>query len=117
MAALTPERHNRAVRARCISDSAQLCVSCCKLVCPCFPQCDADRDEDAVFCDISVAVDNKLFPNKEARTDSSDLDPSMLFDAGDIVDTGSDYDNQGDDQLNLFGEETAGGSMEDFEEV
>ncbi|NP_001396671.1 adenylate kinase isoenzyme 5 isoform 8 [Mus musculus] len=27
---------------------------------------DADRDEDAVFHDISVAVDSKLFPNKEA---------------------------------------------------
>ncbi|MCV4754481.1 hypothetical protein OFC37_33970, partial [Escherichia coli] len=50
---------------------------------------DADRDEDAVFHDISMAVDNKLFPNKEAPTDSSDLDPSMMFDAGEIVDTGS----------------------------
>ncbi|EGV93588.1 Adenylate kinase isoenzyme 5 [Cricetulus griseus] len=27
---------------------------------------DADRDEDAVFYDISMAVDNKLFANKEA---------------------------------------------------
>ncbi|NP_001396669.1 adenylate kinase isoenzyme 5 isoform 6 [Mus musculus] len=55
---------------------------------------DADRDEDAVFHDISVAVDSKLFPNKEAPMDSSDLDPSMMFDAGEIIDTGSDYDNQ-----------------------
>ncbi|KAH0513101.1 Adenylate kinase isoenzyme 5 [Microtus ochrogaster] len=70
---------------------------------------DADRDEDAVFYDISVAVDNKLFPNKEAATDSSDLDPSMMFDPGEIVDTGSDYDDQGDDELDVFGEGTAGG--------
>ncbi|MEJ1276877.1 adenylate kinase 5 [Cricetulus griseus] len=68
---------------------------------------DADRDEDAVFYDISMAVDNKLFANKEAAMDSSDLDPSM-FDAGEIVDTGSDYDDQGDDQLNVFGEDTMG---------
>ncbi|XP_028735003.1 adenylate kinase isoenzyme 5 isoform X2 [Peromyscus leucopus] len=77
-------------------------------------QFDADRDEDAVFYDISVAVDNKLFPNKEAATDSTDLDPSMMFDAGEIVDTGSDYDDQGDDQLNVFGEDTMGGLMEDL---
>lgn len=38
---------------------------------PWFPQFDADRDEDAVFYDISVAVDNKLFPNKEAATGKS----------------------------------------------
>ncbi|KAL6079238.1 hypothetical protein STEG23_004374, partial [Scotinomys teguina] len=55
---------------------------------------DADRDEDAVFYDISVAVDNKLFPNKEAAADSTDLDPSMTFDAGEIIDMGSDYDDQ-----------------------
>ncbi|XP_005083686.1 adenylate kinase isoenzyme 5 isoform X1 [Mesocricetus auratus] len=74
---------------------------------------DADRDEDAVFYDISVAVDNKLFANKEAATDSGDLDP-LMFDAGEIVDTGSDYDDQGDDQLNVFGEDTRGGLMEDL---
>ncbi|XP_003496496.2 adenylate kinase isoenzyme 5 [Cricetulus griseus] len=74
---------------------------------------DADRDEDAVFYDISMAVDNKLFANKEAAMDSSDLDPSM-FDAGEIVDTGSDYDDQGDDQLNVFGEDTMGGLTEDL---
>uniref|UniRef100_A0A8C5NYK0 Adenylate kinase isoenzyme 5 n=1 Tax=Jaculus jaculus TaxID=51337 RepID=A0A8C5NYK0_JACJA len=76
---------------------------------------DADRNEDAVFHDISVAVDNRLFPNKELRSGSSDLDPSMMFDAGEIVDTGSDYEDQGDDdQLNVFGEDTVGGSMEDL---
>lgn len=40
-------------------------------VCPDFPQFDADRDEDEVFYDISVAVDSKLFPNKEAAAGKS----------------------------------------------
>uniref|UniRef100_A0A452TJ70 Adenylate kinase isoenzyme 5 n=1 Tax=Ursus maritimus TaxID=29073 RepID=A0A452TJ70_URSMA len=49
---------------------------------------DADRDEDEVFYDISVAVDSKLFPNKEAAAGSSDLDPSMMLDTGETIDTG-----------------------------
>nr|XP_021505309.1 adenylate kinase isoenzyme 5 [Meriones unguiculatus] len=78
-----------------------------------FSKFDADRDEDAVFCDISMAVDNKLFPNKEAVTDTSELDP-LMFDAGDIIDTGSDCDNQGEDQLDIFGEDIVGGFVEDL---
>uniref|UniRef100_A0A452DIS4 Adenylate kinase isoenzyme 5 n=1 Tax=Bos taurus TaxID=9913 RepID=A0A452DIS4_BOVIN len=70
---------------------------------------DADRDEDEVFYDISMAVDSKLFPNKEAAAGSSDLDPSMMLDTGEVIDTGSDYEDQGDDQLNVFGEDTMGG--------
>ncbi|KAM5270601.1 adenylate kinase isoenzyme 5 isoform 2-T2 [Hipposideros larvatus] len=70
---------------------------------------DADRDEDEVFYDISVAVDSKLFPNKEAAAGSSDLDPAMMLDPGEILDTGSDYEDQGDDQLNIFGEDAMGG--------
>lgn len=30
-----------------------------------FFQLDADRDEEEVFCDISMTLDNKLFPSKE----------------------------------------------------
>lgn len=30
-----------------------------------FLQLDADREEEEVFCDISMALDNKLFPSKE----------------------------------------------------
>lgn len=45
--------------------------SCLQLVCPDFPQFDADRNEDEVFYDISVAVDSKLFPNKEAAAGKS----------------------------------------------
>lgn len=45
--------------------------SCSQLVCPDCAQFDADRDEDEVFYDISVAVDSKLFPNKEAAAGKS----------------------------------------------
>ncbi|XP_076966235.1 adenylate kinase isoenzyme 5 isoform X2 [Callospermophilus lateralis] len=55
---------------------------------------DADRDEDEVFYDISMAVDSKLFPNKETAAGSSDFDPSMMLDTGEIIDTGSDYEDQ-----------------------
>ncbi|KAF4021653.1 hypothetical protein G4228_013173 [Cervus hanglu yarkandensis] len=75
---------------------------------------DADRDEDEVFYDISMAVDSKLFPNKEAAAGSSDLDPSMMLDTGEIIDTGSDYEDQGDEQLNVFGEDPMGGFTEDL---
>jgi len=30
-----------------------------------FIQLDADRDEEEVFCDISMTVDNKLYPSKD----------------------------------------------------
>ncbi|KAM8791212.1 adenylate kinase isoenzyme 5 isoform 3-T3 [Rhynchonycteris naso] len=75
---------------------------------------DADRDEDEVFYDISMAVDSKLFPNKESAAGSSELDPLMMLDSGEVVDTGSDYEDQGDDQLNVFGEDTTEGFMEDL---
>nr|KAF6377115.1 adenylate kinase 5 [Myotis myotis] len=75
---------------------------------------DADRNEDEVFYDISMAVDSKLFPNKEAAASSGDLDSPMMLDSGEIIDTGSDYEDQGDDQLNVFGEDPTGGFMEDL---
>ena len=45
--------------------------SCSQLVCLDFSQFDADRDEDEVFYDISMAVDSKLFPNKEGTAGKS----------------------------------------------
>ncbi|KAM6918566.1 adenylate kinase isoenzyme 5 [Xenentodon cancila] len=39
---------------------------------------DADRDEEEVFCDISMTVDNKLFPSKEPAAGPSELDISLL---------------------------------------
>lgn len=37
-----------------------------------------------------------------SNLDSSDLDPSMMFDAGEIIDTGSDYDNQVTKPTSIF---------------
>ncbi|EPY79262.1 hypothetical protein CB1_000940010 [Camelus ferus] len=43
---------------------------------------DADRDEDEVFYDISMAVDSKLFPNKEAAAGEKSIqDAVVLFPA------------------------------------
>uniref|UniRef100_A0A671U242 Adenylate kinase isoenzyme 5 n=1 Tax=Sparus aurata TaxID=8175 RepID=A0A671U242_SPAAU len=39
---------------------------------------DADRDEEEVFCDISMTLDNKLFPSKEPAAGPSELDLSVL---------------------------------------
>lgn len=35
------------------------------MLCFFFFQLDADRDEEEVFCDISMTLDNKLFSSKE----------------------------------------------------
>uniref|UniRef100_A0A8C1V9V6 Adenylate kinase isoenzyme 5 n=1 Tax=Cyprinus carpio TaxID=7962 RepID=A0A8C1V9V6_CYPCA len=42
---------------------------------------DADRDEEEVFCDISMTVDNKLYPTKEPVAGPSELDLSLLADS------------------------------------
>uniref|UniRef100_H0V057 Adenylate kinase 5 n=1 Tax=Cavia porcellus TaxID=10141 RepID=H0V057_CAVPO len=73
---------------------------------------DADRNEDEVFYDISLAVDSKLFPNKEAAV--GDFDPCMMLDPGDIMDPESDYEDQADDQASVYGEDTTGGLVEDL---
>ncbi|XP_048395587.1 adenylate kinase isoenzyme 5 isoform X5 [Stegostoma tigrinum] len=57
---------------------------------------DADRDEEEVFYDISVAVDNKLFPTKEPVAGPSELDLSLLVDVTDAVGVQSDSDDQMD---------------------
>lgn len=41
----------------------QLHLTCCVFFG--FFQLDADRDEEEVFCDISMTLDNKLFSSKE----------------------------------------------------
>ncbi|XP_036610549.1 adenylate kinase isoenzyme 5 isoform X2 [Trichosurus vulpecula] len=71
---------------------------------------DADRDEDEVFYDISLAVGSKLFPPTEAVAGPSEFD--LCMDTGDGIDAGSDLEEQGDDKINVFGEDT----MEDFAE-
>ncbi|XP_007885453.2 adenylate kinase isoenzyme 5 [Callorhinchus milii] len=59
---------------------------------------DADRDEEEVFYDIAVTVDNKLFPTKEPVAGPSELDLSLLLDATDAVDIGSESEDQMDNQ-------------------
>ncbi|XP_020824196.1 adenylate kinase isoenzyme 5 isoform X1 [Phascolarctos cinereus] len=71
---------------------------------------DADRDEDEVFYDISLAVSSKLFPPTEAVAGPSEFD--LCVDAGDGIEAGSDLEDQGDDEINIFGEDT----MEDLAE-
>ncbi|XP_067845748.1 adenylate kinase isoenzyme 5 [Heptranchias perlo] len=60
---------------------------------------DADRDEEEVFYDISVAVDNKLFPTKEPVAGPSELDLSLLVDSTDAIGIESDSEDQMDDRF------------------
>ncbi|MBN3298579.1 KAD5 kinase, partial [Amia calva] len=55
---------------------------------------DADRDEEEVFYDISVTVDNKLFPTKEPVAGPSELDLSLLVDSADSADICSQFEEQ-----------------------
>ncbi|KAG7329699.1 hypothetical protein KOW79_005921 [Hemibagrus wyckioides] len=54
---------------------------------------DADRDEEEVFSDISMMVDNKLFPTKEPVAGPSELDLSVLADSTSL-DGPSRFDEQ-----------------------
>lgn len=47
---------------------------------------DADRDEEEVFCDISMTLDNKLFPSNEPAAGPSELDLSLLGDTSSLAD-------------------------------
>ncbi|KAF5897822.1 adenylate kinase isoenzyme 5, partial [Clarias magur] len=55
---------------------------------------DADRDEEEVFSDISMMVDNKLFPTKEPVAGPSELDLSVLADSASLADVPSRFDEQ-----------------------
>uniref|UniRef100_A0A669P9R7 Adenylate kinase isoenzyme 5 n=1 Tax=Phasianus colchicus TaxID=9054 RepID=A0A669P9R7_PHACC len=57
---------------------------------------DADRDEEEVFSDISSAVDNKLFANKEAAAGTNELDCNLIMDSGDTAYTEFDFEDQED---------------------
>ncbi|XP_051855347.1 adenylate kinase isoenzyme 5 isoform X2 [Antechinus flavipes] len=71
---------------------------------------DADREEDEVFSDISMAVSSKLFPPSEAAAGPSEFD--LGVEAGDGMDAEFDLEDQGDDEINIFGEDI----MEDLAE-
>ncbi|XP_076600544.1 adenylate kinase isoenzyme 5 [Chaetodon auriga] len=53
---------------------------------------DADRDEEEVFCDISMTLDNKLFPSKEPAAGPSELDLSLLGETSSLADAACKYD-------------------------
>ncbi|RLW05844.1 hypothetical protein DV515_00004857 [Chloebia gouldiae] len=55
---------------------------------------DADRDEEEVFSDISSAVDNKLFANKETAAGTNEFDCNLIMDSGDAVYTEFDFEDQ-----------------------
>uniref|UniRef100_A0A8C4Y8X6 Adenylate kinase isoenzyme 5 n=1 Tax=Gopherus evgoodei TaxID=1825980 RepID=A0A8C4Y8X6_9SAUR len=63
---------------------------------------DADRDEEEVFYDIRMALDNKLFSPKEAEAGPNVLDLSLTMDCGDIADTEFDFEDQVIAYLNFF---------------
>ncbi|XP_028987369.1 adenylate kinase isoenzyme 5 [Betta splendens] len=46
---------------------------------------DADRDEEEVFCDISMTLDNKLFPSKEPAAGPSEPDLSLLGESSSLA--------------------------------
>ncbi|NXR28077.1 KAD5 kinase, partial [Cinclus mexicanus] len=72
---------------------------------------DADRDEEEVFSDISSAVDNKLFANKETAAGPNELDCSLIMDSGDAVYTEFDFEDQEEDQSSFSGYESTGGEF------
>ncbi|KAJ8274252.1 hypothetical protein COCON_G00088770 [Conger conger] len=60
---------------------------------------DADRNEEEVFDDISVTVDNKLFPTKEPIAGPSELDLSLLVETSSLADMSSEFEEQAYDEL------------------
>ncbi|XP_026230965.1 adenylate kinase isoenzyme 5 [Anabas testudineus] len=59
---------------------------------------DADRDEEEVFCDISMTLDNKLFPSKEPAAGPSELDLSLLGETSSLADVACKYDEVEEEQ-------------------
>ncbi|KAF1383560.1 hypothetical protein EPR50_G00128090 [Perca flavescens] len=59
---------------------------------------DADRDEEEVFCDISMTLDNKLFPSKEPAAGPSELDLSLLGETSSLADVACKYDEVEDEE-------------------
>ncbi|XP_043989603.1 adenylate kinase isoenzyme 5 [Gambusia affinis] len=67
---------------------------------------DADRDEEEVFCNISMTLDNKLFPSEEPVAGPSELDLSLLGETGSLAEE-THKENQADEE-----EEYAEGATE-----
>ncbi|XP_062413716.1 adenylate kinase isoenzyme 5 isoform X2 [Pungitius pungitius] len=67
---------------------------------------DADRDEEEVFCDISMTLDNKLFPSKEPAAGPSELDLSLLGETS-LADVACKYDEVEEEEDTGYAEGTA----------
>ncbi|XP_057190734.1 adenylate kinase isoenzyme 5 [Triplophysa rosa] len=68
---------------------------------------DADRDEEEVFYDISLTVDNKLYPTREPVAGPSELDLSLLADSSSLADVPTKYDEQTDEEVSGYAEAIA----------
>lgn len=75
---------------------------------------DADRNEEEVFYDISVTVDNKLFPTKEPIAGPSELDLSLLVETSSLADVSSEFEEQAYDEMAGFAGANATGFLEDM---
>lgn len=71
---------------------------------------DADRDEEEVFCDISMALDNRLFPSKEPVAGPSELDLSLLGETSSLADIACKYDEPAEEEEMGYAE----GSVESY---
>uniref|UniRef100_A0A671U1W0 Adenylate kinase 5 n=1 Tax=Sparus aurata TaxID=8175 RepID=A0A671U1W0_SPAAU len=69
-------------------------------------QLDADRDEEEVFCDISMTLDNKLFPSKEPAAGPSELDLSVLGETSSLADVACKYDEVEEEEETGYAEGT-----------
>nr|XP_020447138.1 adenylate kinase isoenzyme 5 [Monopterus albus] len=65
---------------------------------------DADRDEEEVFCDISMTLDNKLFPSKEPAAGLSELDLSLLGETSNLADVACKYDEVEEEEEAAYNE-------------
>lgn len=75
---------------------------------------DADKDEEEVFRNISLAVDNKLFPTQEPAPSPCEVDLSLIVDPGEIPDNEFDFEDQAYEQSCLCRPENAEDFIEDL---
>ncbi|KAI3374700.1 hypothetical protein L3Q82_021271, partial [Scortum barcoo] len=97
---------------------------------------DADRDEEEVFCDISMTLDNKLFPSKEPAAEvlekyvvwehlkqdnvivsspgPSELDLSLLGETSSLADVACKYDEVEEEEEEEEEAEYAEGTTESY---
>ncbi|XP_029381067.1 adenylate kinase isoenzyme 5 isoform X2 [Echeneis naucrates] len=68
---------------------------------------DADRDEEEVFCDISMTLDNKLFASSEPAAGPSELDLSLLGDGSGLAEAACKYDEVEEEEENAYCEGAA----------